>query len=89
MNKEQLAQRLSETLALPGEALGEPRLSLWSDRRVCLENHGGILHWSDTELSLRWGTGLLLITGEQLQILAMEEKTLALQGRIRSLVWKE
>lgn len=89
MKQREMARKLSETLSLPGQALGEPRLSVWSDRRLTLENHGGILQWSDRELVLRWGRGKLWIAGEELRILAMEEKDLALQGRILCLEWRE
>ena len=89
MKKQKMAQKLSETLDLPGEALGEPCLSVWSERSLRVVNHGGLLQWSDTELSLRWGAGMLLVTGIGLRILAMEEDRLALGGKILRLEWKE
>ncbi len=89
MKKRELAQKLSKTLDLPGEALGEPCLSVWSDRSLRVDHHGGVLQWSDRELSLRWGAGLLHVTGRGLRIRAMEEESLALEGKIISLEWRD
>ena len=84
-----LVQKLGEKLELPGEALGEPKLSIWGDRLALLENHGGILHWSDELLALRWGGGSLLLHGADLRIRAMDGGTLLLGGRLERLEWKE
>lgn len=89
MKKQDLAKGLSRALDLPGEALGEAKLSALSDRSLLLENHGGLLHWSDTELLLRFGSGLLRVMGSGLWIRAMEGNRLALEGKLLCLEWKE
>ncbi len=84
-----LVQKLGEKLELPGEALGEPKLSIWGDRLALLENHGGILHWSDELLALRWGGGSLLLHGRDLRIRAMDGAVLLMSGTLTELEWKE
>ena len=84
-----LARKLGEKLELPGEALGELKLSIWSDRLALLENHGGIQHWSGELLALRCGGGSLLIHGRELQIQAMDGGALLLRGKLTGLEWKE
>lgn len=84
-----LARKLEEKLELPGEALGELKLSVWSDRLALLENHGGILHWSGELLAVRCGRGTLLLSGRDLQIQAMDGGALLLRGKLTGLTWKE
>lgn len=84
-----LVQKLGKRLELPGEALGELKLSIWGDRLALLENHGGIQHWSDELLALRCGGGSLLLYGRELQIRAMDGETLLLGGKLEKLEWKE
>ena len=89
MQKMLLARKLGEELELPGEALGELKLSLWGDRMALLENHGGIQHWSEELLAVRCGGGDLLLYGEKLQIQAMDGGALLLRGKLKRLEWKE
>lgn len=84
-----IAHFWEEKLDLPGEALGEPRLSIWGDRRALLENCGGILHWSPELLAVRWGGGSLLLYGRQLQILSMDGSALLLSGILERTEWRE
>ena len=87
--KRPLVQTLGEKLELPGEALGELKLSIWGDRLALLENHGGILHWSGELLAVRRGGGSLLLFGQDLEIRAMDGGVLLLGGTLTKLEWKE
>lgn len=89
MKKQPLVQRLGEKLELPGEALGELKLSVWGDRLALLENHGGILHWSRELLAVRAGRISLLLSGQDLEIQAMDGGALLLRGSLEKLEWKE
>ncbi len=89
MKKLPLVRKLGEKLELPGEALGELKLSIWGDNLVLLENHKGIQHWSEDLLAIRCGGGSLLLYGERLQIRAMDSGSLLLRGKLRKLEWKE
>ena len=84
-----MARGLCEALDLPGEALGELKLSVWGAGRALLENHGGILLWSPELLAVRNGGGSLLLYGRELRIGAMDGETLLLTGRLDRAEWKE
>ncbi len=84
-----LVRKLGEKLELPGEALGELKLSIWGDRLALLENHGGVQHWSEELLAVRCGGGSLLLYGRDLRIRAMNGGALLLGGKLTKLEWKE
>ncbi len=79
---------LEEKLQLPGEALGELKLSVLGDRRALIENHRGLLQCSRELLAVR-GKGLCLrIFGAELQIEAMDGGDLLLSGRLERAEWE-
>ena len=80
--------QLAERLELPGEALGELKLSVLGDRRALIENHRGLLQCSRELLAVR-GKGLCLrIFGAELQIEAMDGGDLLLSGRLERAEWE-
>ena len=84
-----MVRSLGQALELPGEALGELKLSVWGAGRALLENHGGILLWSPELLAVRNGLGSLLLYGEELRLEAMDGEALLVSGRLDRAEWKE
>ena len=76
------AEPLSERLMLPGELLGELKISVVGTRRVLIENHQGLLLCTPELISVRGGRGSLSLRGSELRIEAMNERELLICGRI-------
>ena len=53
MTKPSFTGTLGERLQIPGEALGELKLSVLGDHRALIENHRGLLHCSEDLLAVR------------------------------------
>ena len=81
------AWALSERLMLPGELLGELKISVVGARRALIENHQGLLLCSPELISVRGGRGSLSLRGSELQIEAMNERELLICGRIALVEW--
>ena len=81
--------QLAERLELPGEALGELKLSVTGDCRALVENHRGLLTCTEERISLRTRRGILSLTGAELRIEAMNEGELLLAGRLSRVEWEE
>ena len=81
------AGALSERLMLPGELLGELKISVVGSRRALIENHQGLLLCSPELISVRGGRGSLSLRGSELQIEAMNERELLICGRIALMEW--
>ena len=63
---------------------GLPRIEILGDRRVIVENHRGILEYSDTRMRIACGRLTLRILGEGLEIRALSLNELAVTGRIHA-----
>lgn len=81
------AEALSERLMLPGELLGELKISVVGTRRVLIENHQGLLLCTPELISVRGGRGSLSLRGSELRIEAMNERDLLICGRIALAEW--
>lgn len=78
-----LLEKLSERLDLPAEALaGAPRVTLTGSDRVLVENHRGLLNYTETELEIACGHGRVRVRGADLLLRAMDERMLLITGRV-------
>ena len=78
-----LLEKLSERLDLPAEALaGAPRVTLTGSDRVLVENHRGLLNYTETELEIACGHGRVRVRGADLLLRAMDAQMLLVTGRV-------
>ncbi len=89
MTKPSFAGTLGERLQIPGEALGELKLSVLGDRRALIENHRGLLHCTEELVAVRGRHLNLRIFGGGLRIEAMDGGDLLLSGRLERAEWEE
>ena len=82
------AGTLSERLALPGESLGELKLSVVGAWRALIENHRGLLCCTEELVSVRGGGGSLSLEGTGLRIEAMNERELLVIGQLSQAKWE-
>ena len=83
----EIAGALAERLELPGEAVGELKLSAVGRRRALIENHRGPLSCTEERIAVRGGRGSLSISGVGLCIKAMNEKVLLISGKLERAEW--
>ncbi|TDQ41739.1 sporulation protein YqfC [Aureibacillus halotolerans] len=74
---------LTRQLDLPADVTMDlPRLTMVGHLHLYIENHKGLLVYSDTELRLRLTTGQLLAQGKNFVIKKMYHDELILEGQI-------
>ena len=61
---------------------GGPRVDLQGDRRVVIENHRGMVEYSDTCMRVSVRGGVIRVTGMGLELLVMNHDELVIGGRI-------
>lgn len=61
-----------------------PRIEIWGDRRVTIENHEGILEYGQEVMRIRCGRMVVKISGEDLELLNATLTDLSVTGRIIS-----
>lgn len=63
---------------------GLPLVELAGDSRVLVENHRGVLEYSEERIGVRVGFGCILIQGEGLRLGKMTRQSLVIHGQIHS-----
>lgn len=61
-----------------------PRIEIWGDRRVSIENHEGILEYGQEIMRIKCGRMVVKICGEDLELRNATLTDLSVTGRIIS-----
>jgi sporulation protein YqfC len=79
---------LIKYLALPSDVvLGLPRITIVGDLHVYIENHQGLITYSDTELKLKSNKGYIQITGTSFVLKMMLPEEILLEGMIKEVTF--
>ena len=80
---EEILARVAELFDLPGEVVaGLPHIELVGQRQLLIENHQGILSYSDSIIDVNTVGRVVRIRGERLELLAMTSEALRIGGTI-------
>ena len=76
-------ERLARRLDLPAEALaGAPKVTLTGRDRVLVENHRGLLDYTESEVDVACGAYRVRVRGAELLLRAMDGEMLLVTGVI-------
>lgn len=79
---------VTELFDLPPElAAGLPRLEMLGNRQMYLEHHSGILSCTRQQIDINTSAGVLRITGQRLELLAMTAEEVRIGGQLDALTW--
>lgn len=85
-----LERAVTDFLELPADAaLDLPRLTLWGNKRLVLENHRGVSEYLPELVRLKLTNGELEVRGTGLLLREIKADVIALEGRIISLRYDE
>ena len=72
---------LAERFGMPKDVIMDlPRVSICGDREIYIENHKGLLEYSDNIIRVKMNDGIIDISGVGLRIIAMERDRLIVNG---------
>lgn len=78
-------ERLTEGAELLSEPLpGQPIIEIGGDRRVVIENHGGVTQYSREKIGIKVKFGTVCVCGCALELIRMSREQLIISGRIDS-----
>jgi sporulation protein YqfC len=84
--RKKLNEWTSQVIDLPPDVtLDLPRLTLIGNRRIVIENHRGLVHFSDAQLKLAINNGVLELLGNELIIRTISADEISIEGRIDEL----
>ncbi len=81
---EQLRRQAGDSFLAEDLNLLMPRVEIWGDRRVSVENHEGILEYGREVMRIKCGKMVVKISGEELELRNATLTDLAVTGRIIS-----
>ena len=77
---------MEEQLALPSEALANaPYVQIRGKRSVSVENHRGVLEYTDEAIVIAVKHGKICVQGDSLRISSMHRKRIEVRGTIFSI----
>ena len=78
----------AELFDLPADLVaGLPHVEVLGNRQLYMENHRGIISYSDQEIAVSGDGMILRVQGEQLTLVSMTGDALRIQGDIRRVEW--
>ena len=81
-----LLRRTAEAVDIPADTvLDIPRVTITGAERVFVENHKGLLGYSEGEMLINGGPVIIKLTGQNFGLRGMTERELEVRGRLRSL----
>ncbi|WP_409289350.1 sporulation protein YqfC [Peribacillus sp. SCS-37] len=80
---QKIRQLMMNTMDLPQDVVMDlPRITMIGQLHIYIENHRGLLTFTDTELRLMLKSGQLLIKGTSFSIRAILPEEILLEGKI-------
>lgn len=81
--KESFLEKAAQTLDLPADVTGLPRLELVGDRELRVEYHKGILSYGTDEIHISAGRMVIRVTGRGLELRSMNAAELLITGAVQ------
>lgn len=84
--KKKFRENISDIFDLPKDTFVDlPKIILTGNREIYVENYRGILEYTDSIIRLNIGANALKVCGEELDIRAIGEEDITLNGTISSI----
>ncbi len=82
-------QNIAEKLDLPRDIiLNMPKIIVTGDSEIIIENHRGIVVFTETQVRVNSGMGLISIYGANFEILFMGGATITVGGKFKSIIYE-
>lgn len=86
--KQRMKKWITDQMELPADVMMDlPRITMIGQLHIYIENHRGVLQFSNEELRLLLSQGQLLIKGEQFVIKTILPEELLLEGKIDQVIY--
>lgn len=76
-----LSEYIADALGMPKDVVMDlPKVSVCGDREIFVENHKGLVEYTDTEIRLKMRDGMIRVKGSGLRIIVMEYDRMVING---------
>ena len=81
--REKIVDRISRAVDIPSEPLFHlPLVEIVGQKRVLIENHQGVVQYSNSQIGIKVSYGRLCVCGRELKLLQMSKERLVITGCI-------
>lgn len=81
-----IKEKISDALELPKEiTLDIPKITMLGAESVTIENHKGIISYSDNQIRVNTGCGILSISGHRMAIKSIIQEEIIITGQISNI----
>lgn len=82
---ENIKKKISRSLNLPQDTIMDiPSIRIIGNNQIAIENHKGIIEYTNSLLRLKSKSGIIKITGSELKIMEISEEEISVNGIINS-----
>ncbi|QZY56550.1 sporulation protein YqfC [Crassaminicella profunda] len=86
----EIRESVSELLELPKDIMLDlPRITLLGKLQLYIENHKGIIEYSDTRIRVNTKSGVIRITGRELSIKTIVTEEIIICGQVENIEFIE
>lgn len=79
--RKRISERISEAWGIPKDVIMNiPRLTISGDKEIYIENHKGILQYTDTEIRISTPMGIVHICGKSLLLERIRLEDILISG---------
>ena len=81
---------VAEKLSLPKDVMLDlPRISVCGDKEIYIENHKGIMEYTDCSIRIKTDKAVVHINGSDLRIIVLESDRMVVNGEFQSVDYKK
>jgi sporulation protein YqfC len=82
--------RVTQAMDLSSEPIpGKPLIEIFDSRKILIENHCGVVSYDPQQISIKTKTGVIIVSGDCMQLSKMSQDLLCICGRIFCVNLKE
>ncbi|HIU56343.1 MAG TPA: sporulation protein YqfC [Candidatus Ornithomonoglobus merdipullorum] len=76
-----LSEFIADTMRMPKDVVMDlPRVSVCGDREIYIENHKGLVEYTDSDIRIKMRGGIMRVSGVSLRIIVMEYDRIVING---------
>lgn len=81
---------LAENFSMPKDVMMDlPRVSICGDKEIYIENHKGLLEYSDNMIRLKMNDGIINVSGTGLRIIIIEQERMVINGVLENVNYEK
>ena len=76
-----LSEFIADTMRMPKDVVMDlPRVSVCGDREIYIENHKGLVEYTDSDIRIKMRGGIMRVSGVSLRIIVIEYDRIVING---------